>query len=182
MCLLSERRDGEASEGGGGEDAEGNYSLLFPRGNQLGASDRVPQVRNSCLMWSTQNLKLSLWLWRPLLLSTARPSPLSSPRSTAAEETDTAGGYWSVKTEASTTECVYRESFPNVSLFNLQPGGKGARPPEAYCIISSLACFGLFSKVSSQILLKEEMAASVSHSFRQRDFEKLCFPLNPATD
>lgn len=38
------------------------------------------------------------------------------------------------------------------SLFSpsylLQPGGKGARPPEAYCIISSVACFGLFSKVS----------------------------------
>lgn len=32
--------------------------------------------------------------------------------------------------------------------FHLQPGGKGARAPEAYCIISTLACFGLFSKVS----------------------------------
>ncbi|XP_010765157.1 DENN domain-containing protein 2D-like [Notothenia coriiceps] len=31
----------------------------------------------------------------------------------------------------------------------LLPGGRGARPPEAYCIISTLACFGLFSKVRS---------------------------------
>ncbi|XP_067384331.1 DENN/MADD domain containing 2Da isoform X3 [Channa argus] len=29
----------------------------------------------------------------------------------------------------------------------LLPGGKGARPPEAYCIISSVASFGLFSKI-----------------------------------
>ncbi|XP_068182608.1 DENN/MADD domain containing 2Da isoform X2 [Antennarius striatus] len=29
----------------------------------------------------------------------------------------------------------------------LLPEGKGARPPEAYCIISTLACFGLFSKI-----------------------------------
>lgn len=36
-----------------------------------------------------------------------------------------------------------------LSLSNLQPGGKGARPPEAYCIISSVACFGLFSKVNN---------------------------------
>ncbi|KAF7654998.1 hypothetical protein LDENG_00062230 [Lucifuga dentata] len=32
----------------------------------------------------------------------------------------------------------------------LLPGGNGARPPEAYCIISRLACFGLFSKVRDQ--------------------------------
>ncbi|XP_071203177.1 DENN domain-containing protein 2D-like isoform X5 [Salvelinus alpinus] len=31
----------------------------------------------------------------------------------------------------------------------LLPHGNGARPPEAFCIISSLACFGLFSKIIS---------------------------------
>uniref|UniRef100_A0A9J7Z7Q7 DENN/MADD domain containing 2Da n=1 Tax=Cyprinus carpio carpio TaxID=630221 RepID=A0A9J7Z7Q7_CYPCA len=31
----------------------------------------------------------------------------------------------------------------------LLPDGKGARLPEAYCIISNLACFGLFSKIIS---------------------------------
>lgn len=83
-------------------------------------------------------------------LSTARPSPLSWQRSTAAGETDTAGGYWSVKPPQHLGRYVltlikYSPFPPSVVP---QPGGRGARPPEAYCIISSLACFGLFSKVS----------------------------------
>lgn len=45
MCLLPERWDGEISEGGGGEDAKGNNSLLFPGGNQLGSTDRISQVQ-----------------------------------------------------------------------------------------------------------------------------------------
>ncbi|KPP80266.1 DENN domain-containing protein 2D-like [Scleropages formosus] len=34
----------------------------------------------------------------------------------------------------------------------LLPQGKGARSPEAYCIISQLACFGLFSKISMAMI------------------------------
>lgn len=45
VFLLSERWDGEISEGGRGEDAKGNHSLLFPRGNQLGSTDRISQVK-----------------------------------------------------------------------------------------------------------------------------------------
>lgn len=45
VCLLSERWHGEISEGGGGEDAKGHHSVLFPRGHQLGSSDRIPQVQ-----------------------------------------------------------------------------------------------------------------------------------------
>lgn len=44
LCVLSERRDAQISEGGGGEDAEGHHSILFPRGHQLGSSDWIPQV------------------------------------------------------------------------------------------------------------------------------------------
>ncbi|TNN42986.1 DENN domain-containing protein 2D [Liparis tanakae] len=51
----------------------------------------------------------------------------------------------------------------------LLPGGKGARPPEAYCIISSVACFGLFSKVLPFLCPSpsavEEMNRVVSEAF-----------------
>lgn len=100
--LLSERWYGEVSEGGGGEDSKGNHSLLFPRGNQLGSFDRIPQVQlllcqllchfdnvGSCILVPASYLpslcyfpvRLSLLFWLRLM---------------AAGGTDTAGGYWSV--------------------------------------------------------------------------------------
>lgn len=41
VCVFccAEGSDGKVSEGGGGEDAEGHHTVLFPRGHQLGSSD-----------------------------------------------------------------------------------------------------------------------------------------------
>ncbi|XP_046886458.1 DENN domain-containing protein 2D-like isoform X1 [Hypomesus transpacificus] len=40
----------------------------------------------------------------------------------------------------------------------LLPHGNGARPPEAYCIISKLACFGLFSEIIDEVEKRWQVA------------------------
>ncbi|XP_028265146.1 DENN/MADD domain containing 2Da isoform X2 [Parambassis ranga] len=50
----------------------------------------------------------------------------------------------------------------------LLPGGKGARPPEAYCIISTLACFGLFSKIFDQVEKRRQISMAMIYPFMQK--------------
>lgn len=49
----------------------------------------------------------------------------------------------------------------------LLPNGKGARPPEAYCIISSLACFGLFSKIFDEVEKRRQISMAMIYPFMQ---------------
>uniref|UniRef100_A0A8D0D4H8 DENN/MADD domain containing 2Da n=1 Tax=Sander lucioperca TaxID=283035 RepID=A0A8D0D4H8_SANLU len=50
----------------------------------------------------------------------------------------------------------------------LLPGGKGARPPEAYCIISTLACFGLFSKIFDEVEKRRQISMAMIYPFMQK--------------
>lgn len=50
----------------------------------------------------------------------------------------------------------------------LLPRGKGARPPEAYCIISSLACFGLFSKIFDEVEKRRQISMAMIYPFMQK--------------
>ncbi|XP_073326253.1 DENN/MADD domain containing 2Da isoform X2 [Pagrus major] len=50
----------------------------------------------------------------------------------------------------------------------LLPGGKGARMPEAYCIISSLACFGLFSKIFDEVEKRRQISMAMIYPFMQK--------------
>ncbi|XP_047226988.1 DENN domain-containing protein 2D-like isoform X2 [Girardinichthys multiradiatus] len=50
----------------------------------------------------------------------------------------------------------------------LLPKGKGARPPEAYCIISSLACFGLFSKIFDEVEKRRQISMALIYPFMQK--------------
>ncbi|XP_062283894.1 DENN domain-containing protein 2D-like isoform X2 [Scomber scombrus] len=50
----------------------------------------------------------------------------------------------------------------------LLPGGKGARPPEAYCIISSVACFGLFSKIFDEVEKRRQISMAMIYPFMQK--------------
>uniref|UniRef100_A0A3Q2ZUI3 DENN/MADD domain containing 2Da n=1 Tax=Kryptolebias marmoratus TaxID=37003 RepID=A0A3Q2ZUI3_KRYMA len=50
----------------------------------------------------------------------------------------------------------------------LLPGGKGARPPEAYCIISSLACFGLFSEIFDEVEKRRQISMAMIYPFMQK--------------
>ncbi|XP_076133528.1 DENN/MADD domain containing 2Da isoform X1 [Alosa pseudoharengus] len=49
----------------------------------------------------------------------------------------------------------------------LLPHGNGARPPEAYCIISSLACFGLFSKIFDEVEKRRQISKAMVYPFMQ---------------
>ncbi|XP_048879865.1 DENN domain-containing protein 2D-like isoform X2 [Brienomyrus brachyistius] len=49
----------------------------------------------------------------------------------------------------------------------LLPNGKGARPPEAYCIISRLACFGLFSKIFDEVEKRRQKSMAMIYPFMQ---------------
>ncbi|XP_047463467.1 DENN domain-containing protein 2D-like isoform X2 [Mugil cephalus] len=50
----------------------------------------------------------------------------------------------------------------------LLPSGKGARPPEAYCIISTLACFGLFSKIFDEVERRRQKSMAMIYPFMQK--------------
>lgn len=50
----------------------------------------------------------------------------------------------------------------------LLPSGKGARPPEAYCIISRLACFGLFSKIFDEVEKRRAISMAMIYPFMQK--------------
>uniref|UniRef100_A0A665X3G3 UDENN domain-containing protein n=1 Tax=Echeneis naucrates TaxID=173247 RepID=A0A665X3G3_ECHNA len=50
----------------------------------------------------------------------------------------------------------------------LLPKGRGARPPEAYCIISSLACFGLFSKIFDEVEKRRQISMAMIYPFMQK--------------
>ncbi|XP_075332115.1 DENN/MADD domain containing 2Da isoform X2 [Odontesthes bonariensis] len=50
----------------------------------------------------------------------------------------------------------------------LLPGGKGARPPEAYCIISTLACFGLFSKIFDEVEKRRQISMAMIYPLMQK--------------
>ncbi|XP_013880187.1 DENN/MADD domain containing 2Da [Austrofundulus limnaeus] len=50
----------------------------------------------------------------------------------------------------------------------LLPGGKGARPPEAYCIISTLACFGLFSAIFDEVEKRLQISKAMIYPFMQK--------------
>ncbi|XP_062402125.1 DENN/MADD domain containing 2Db [Sardina pilchardus] len=49
----------------------------------------------------------------------------------------------------------------------LLPTGKGARPPEAYCIISRVACFGLFSKIFDEVEKRRQKSMAMIYPFMQ---------------
>ncbi|XP_030640446.1 DENN/MADD domain containing 2Da isoform X1 [Chanos chanos] len=49
----------------------------------------------------------------------------------------------------------------------LLPKGNGARPPEAYCIISKLACFGLFSKIFDEVEKRRQISMAMIYPFMQ---------------
>ncbi|KAJ8370193.1 hypothetical protein SKAU_G00102210 [Synaphobranchus kaupii] len=49
----------------------------------------------------------------------------------------------------------------------LLPHGNGARPPEAYCIISKLACFGLFSKIFDEVEKRRQISMAMIYPFMQ---------------
>ncbi|XP_042197967.1 DENN domain-containing protein 2D [Callorhinchus milii] len=49
----------------------------------------------------------------------------------------------------------------------LLPGGKGARLPEVFCIISCLGCFGLFSKILDEVEKRRQICTAVIYPFMQ---------------
>ncbi|XP_026067186.1 DENN domain-containing protein 2D-like isoform X1 [Carassius auratus] len=49
----------------------------------------------------------------------------------------------------------------------LLPDGNGARLPEAYCIISNLACFGLFSKIFDEVEQRRKYSMAMIYPFMQ---------------
>uniref|UniRef100_A0A8B9L522 DENN/MADD domain containing 2Da n=1 Tax=Astyanax mexicanus TaxID=7994 RepID=A0A8B9L522_ASTMX len=49
----------------------------------------------------------------------------------------------------------------------LLPHGNGARLPEAYCIISKLACFGLFSKIFDEVEKRKVKSIAMIYPFMQ---------------
>ncbi|KAA0714292.1 DENN domain-containing protein 2D [Triplophysa tibetana] len=49
----------------------------------------------------------------------------------------------------------------------LLPYGKGARPPEAYCIISNVACFGLFSNILDEVEKRRKISMAMIYPFMQ---------------
>ncbi|XP_019911176.2 DENN/MADD domain containing 2Db isoform X2 [Esox lucius] len=49
----------------------------------------------------------------------------------------------------------------------LLPSGKGARAPEAYCIISRVACFGLFSKIFDEVEKRRQISMAMIYPFMQ---------------
>uniref|UniRef100_A0A8C4RPN6 DENN/MADD domain containing 2Db n=1 Tax=Erpetoichthys calabaricus TaxID=27687 RepID=A0A8C4RPN6_ERPCA len=57
----------------------------------------------------------------------------------------------------------------------LLPQGKGARLPEAYCVISKLACFGLFSKIFDEVEKRRQISLSMIYPFMQ-SLRELPFP------
>ncbi|KAM9506780.1 DENN domain-containing protein 2D-like isoform 3-T3 [Salvelinus alpinus] len=57
----------------------------------------------------------------------------------------------------------------------LLPHGNGARPPEAFCIISSLACFGLFSKIFDEVEKRHQISMAMIYPFMQ-SLREAAFP------
>ncbi|XP_042604871.1 DENN/MADD domain containing 2Db [Cyprinus carpio] len=49
----------------------------------------------------------------------------------------------------------------------LLPAGRGARVPEAYCIISRVACFGLFSKIFDEVEKRRQISKAMIYPFMQ---------------
>lgn len=49
----------------------------------------------------------------------------------------------------------------------LLPAGHGARVPEAYCIISHVACFGLFSKIFDEVEKRRQISKAMIYPFMQ---------------
>ncbi|CAL8340892.1 unnamed protein product [Lota lota] len=49
----------------------------------------------------------------------------------------------------------------------LLPHGKGKRSPEAYCIVSKAACFGLFSKIFDEVEKRREKSMAMIYPFMQ---------------
>uniref|UniRef100_A0A8C7IWY0 DENN domain containing 2D n=1 Tax=Oncorhynchus kisutch TaxID=8019 RepID=A0A8C7IWY0_ONCKI len=57
----------------------------------------------------------------------------------------------------------------------LLPHGNGARPPEAFCIISRLACFGLFSKIFDEVEKRHQISMAMIYPFMQ-SLREAAFP------
>ncbi|NP_001086599.1 DENN/MADD domain containing 2D S homeolog [Xenopus laevis] len=49
----------------------------------------------------------------------------------------------------------------------LLPAGNGSRSPEVYCIISSLGCFGLFSKILDEVEKRRAISTALVYPFMQ---------------
>ncbi|KAM9443952.1 DENN/MADD domain containing 2Db isoform 1-T1 [Clarias gariepinus] len=82
------------------------------------------------------------------------------------------GGNWAPLTEycSETFSFVLTEvdgSRRNGYCRRLLPLGKGARPPEAYCIISTLACFSLFSKIFDEVEKRRQISMAMIYPFMQ---------------
>ncbi|CAB1315335.1 unnamed protein product [Coregonus sp. 'balchen'] len=56
---------------------------------------------------------------------------------------------------------------PQITYQFPKPSGKGARPPEAYCIISRVACFGLFSKIFDEVEKRRQISMAMIYPFMQ---------------
>ncbi|XP_051964142.1 DENN domain-containing protein 2D-like isoform X2 [Xyrauchen texanus] len=57
----------------------------------------------------------------------------------------------------------------------LLPDGKGARLPEAYCVISNLACFGLFSQIFDEVEQRRKISMAMIYPFMQ-SLREAAFP------
>ncbi|NP_001007347.1 DENN/MADD domain containing 2Db [Danio rerio] len=82
------------------------------------------------------------------------------------------GVHWAPVTEYSseTFSFVLTEvdgSRRNGYCRRLLPAGKGARLPEAYCIISHVACFGLFSKIFDEVEKRRQISTAMIYPFMQ---------------
>ncbi|OCT91774.1 hypothetical protein XELAEV_18014829mg [Xenopus laevis] len=51
--------------------------------------------------------------------------------------------------------------------FSPKPAGNGSRSPEVYCIISSLGCFGLFSKILDEVEKRRAISTALVYPFMQ---------------
>nr|KAF6304686.1 DENN domain containing 2C [Pipistrellus kuhlii] len=53
----------------------------------------------------------------------------------------------------------------------LLPEGRGKRLPEAYCVVSRLGCFNLFSKILDEVEKRREMSPALVHPFMRSVME-----------
>ncbi|RXN05651.1 DENN domain-containing 2D-like protein [Labeo rohita] len=56
---------------------------------------------------------------------------------------------------------------PHITYQFPKPDGRGARVPEAYCIISRVACFGLFSKIFDEVEKRRQISKAMIYPFMQ---------------
>ncbi|XP_045442804.1 DENN domain-containing protein 2C isoform X4 [Pipistrellus kuhlii] len=58
-----------------------------------------------------------------------------------------------------------------IQQFPGKPEGRGKRLPEAYCVVSRLGCFNLFSKILDEVEKRREMSPALVHPFMRSVME-----------